>query len=153
VAVEHTRWLDDDERRAWRNFALMQLQLFATIGRELTADGMSYQDYVVLADLSDRPDNRARLVELGHDLGWEKSRVSHHITRMERRRLVERTRCATDQRGWFVTMTDDGRAAIEAAAPGHVAVVRRQFIDLLTPEQLDTLDEISRTVLDHLADR
>jgi DNA-binding MarR family transcriptional regulator len=145
-----TRWLSEEEGRAWRNFTLMQLQLFALLGHELVADGLSYPDYVVLANLSDREDNQARLVELGHDLGWEKSRVSHHISRMERRGLVERTRCPTDQRGFFVVMTDTGRAAIAAAAPGHVEVVRRHFVDLLTPEQLATLDEISRTVLDHL---
>ncbi|MCB0965570.1 MAG: MarR family transcriptional regulator [Ilumatobacter sp.] len=145
-----TRWLTDDEGRTWRNFSLMQLQLFALLGRELTADGLSYPDYLVLANLSDRDGHRARPVELGRELGWEKSRVSHHIARMERRGLVERTPCPTDQRGWFVSMTDAGRAAIAAAAPGHVDVVRRHFIDLLTPAQLETLDTISTTVLAHL---
>lgn len=145
-----TRWLTDDELRAWRNLSLMQLQLSALLGRELASDGLSYSDYLVLANLSDRADRQARLLELGRDLGWEKSRVSHHVTRMEQRGLVERVRCPSDQRGWFVAMTEAGRSAIAAAAPGHVAVVRRHFIDLLTPEQLATLDDIARTVLDHL---
>ncbi len=145
------RWLDDDERRAWRNLSLMQLQLFALLGRELAADGLSYPDYLVLASLSDRADRRARIVELGRELGWEKSRVSHHVTRMEQRNLVDRIKCPTDQRGWFVAMTDTGRAAIEAAAPGHVDVVRRHFIDLLTREQLETLDTIANSVLAGLA--
>lgn len=145
-----TRWLTADERQAWRNLALMQLQLFALLGRELAADGLSYQDYLVLANLSDRTDQRARLVELGRELGWEKSRASHHITRMEDRGLVERVKCPSDQRGSFVTMTPAGRAAVVAAAPGHVEAVRRHFIDLLTTEQLHTLDEIAQTVLDNL---
>lgn len=145
-----TRWLSDDERRAWRNLSLMQLQLFALLGRELATDGLSYPDYLVLANLSDRPEHRARLVELGRQLGWEKSRISHHITRMEQRGLVQRVRCPSDHRGWFVAMTDAGRAAITAAAPAHVAAVRRHFIDLLTPEQLTTLDTIAETVLAHL---
>jgi DNA-binding MarR family transcriptional regulator len=148
--VPKTRWLNDAELSAWKNMSLMQLQLFALLGRELAADGLSYQDYVVLAGLSDAPDGRIRLTELGRQLGWEKSRVSHHVTRMEQRGLVERAKCPTDQRGWFVALTDDGRDAIAAAAPGHVAVVRRQFIDLLTPNQLKTLDTISRTVLEYL---
>ena len=147
------RWLNQTEGDAWRSFTLMQLQLFALLGRELTACGLSYQDYGVLADLSDRPDNRARFTDLGHQLGWEKSRVSHHTARMERRGLVRRVRCETDLRGAFVEMTDEGRAAIAAAAPSHVAVVRRQFIDLLSPIQLHTLAEISRTVLDRLPDQ
>ena len=150
--ASETRWLSDDERRSWRNFSLMQLQLFALLGRELAADGLSFPDYLVLAHLGDCPDNQARLVELGHDLGWEKSRVSHHVTRMEQRGLVARVKCPTDQRGWFVTITDAGRTAIAKAAPAHVAVVRRHFIDLLTETQVDTLDAVAQTVLRHLPD-
>jgi len=130
--------------------ALMNLQLFALLGRELAGTGLSYQDYLVLAELSDRSDGTARVIELGRCLGWEKSRVSHHISRMEARGLVARSKCPTDQRGSIVEATDVGRSAIAAAAPDHVAVVRRHFIDLLTPEQLRMLDDISRTVLAHL---
>ena len=144
------RWLNEDERRAWRNLSLMQLQLFALLGRELGADGLSYQDYLVLAGLSDCEANQARLVELGRNLGWEKSRMSHHITRMEQRGLVAKIKCPTDQRGWYVTLTDTGRDAIAAAAPAHVAVVRAYFIDLLTSDELHTLDTIAARVLDHL---
>ncbi len=94
---------------------------------------------MVLAELSDRPENRARFSELGQQLGWEKSRVSHHIARMEKRGLVERVKCVTDLRGAFIAITDAGRAAISAAAPAHVETVRRHCIDLLTPQQLKTL--------------
>ncbi|MFN0029489.1 MAG: MarR family winged helix-turn-helix transcriptional regulator [Acidimicrobiales bacterium] len=145
-----TRWLSAAERQAWRNFSLMQFQLSALLGRELAPSGLSFQDYSVLAALSDEPDGQMRLVELGRGLGWEKSRISHHITRMEQRGLVARVRCPSDRRGWFVTMTEDGRKTIATAAPQHVATVRRQFIDLISAQQLATLDEIARTVLDHL---
>ncbi|MEZ5141509.1 MAG: MarR family transcriptional regulator [Acidimicrobiales bacterium] len=148
-----TRWLSDDEREAWKHLNLMQLQLNALLGRELADDGLSYQDYLVLAGLSDAPDNRVRLTELGCQLGWEKSRVSHHVSRMEQRGLVAKVKCPTDRRGSFVVLTDEGRRAIAAAAPGHVDTVRRHFIDLLTPEQISTLDDIARTVLDHLPKR
>jgi DNA-binding MarR family transcriptional regulator len=148
--MARTRWLDDEERSAWRNLTLLQFQLFALLGRELAPSGLSFQDYVVLAELSDRPDRQARLSELGRQLGWEKSRVSHHVTRMEGRGLVSRVKCPTDQRGWFVTMTEEGARAIAAAAPDHVAVVRRHFIDLLTPQQLRTIDAVARKVLGHL---
>jgi len=151
--VTEPRWLTDAERDAWRNLSLMQLQLVAFLGRELAGDGLSYQDYLVLADLSDRPGHQARLHELGHQLGWEKSRVSHHIARMQKRGLVDKLRCPTDQRGWNVTLTDRGRAAIAKAAPAHVEAVRRHFIDLLTPHQIETLDTVAQTVLEHLPDR
>lgn len=147
-----TRWLDDEEQRTWQNFLLMQFQLNAHMARELTADGLSHQDYMVLANLSDLDDQEARLVELGDKLGWEKSRMSHHISRMEARGLVAKVKCPTDQRGWFVRMTDAGRDAIAAAAPNHVEVVRRHFIDLLSRDELRMLDAISTRVLDTLPD-
>lgn len=145
-----TRWLDDTELSAWRNLALMQGQLVATLGRELAVEGLSYQDYLVLANLSDRPEGQARFSELARDLGWEKSRASHHLSRMEERGLIARMRCPTDQRGWFASLTDRGRETIATAAPSHVDSVRRHFMDLLTPEQVATLDDIARTVLEGL---
>jgi DNA-binding MarR family transcriptional regulator len=151
--MAEVRWLDEDEEQAWRRLQLMQLQLTATLGRELAADsGLSYQDYMVLVALTDRPEGRMRAFELGRELGWEKSRLSHHISRMVERGFVERQRCETDQRGAFVVVTKRGRQAIEAAAPGHVAGVRRHFIDLLSPAQLGSLRDVATTVLDGLAD-
>jgi DNA-binding MarR family transcriptional regulator len=144
------RWLNEREREAWRNFTLMQFQLIALLGRRLADDGLSYQDYVVLAELSDRPDGQARFSDLGHQLGWEKSRVSHHVARMEARGLLVRVKCPTDQRGWNVMATDAGRAAIKAAAPAHVDAVRQNFIDLLTKEQIEMLNDIAARVLTKL---
>ncbi len=151
--MKDVRWLGPDELEAWRRLALMQLQLTATLSRELAeASGLSYQDYLVLAALTDRPDGRMRAFELGRELGWEKSRLSHHVARMVERGLVRRQRCETDQRGAFVVVTKQGRKAIEAAAPGHVEGVRRHFIDLLTPGELETLSAVAGRVLDKLAD-
>lgn len=101
----------------------------------------------MLVALTDRPDGRLRLFELAEVLGWEKSRLSHHIGRMERRGLVQKERCDSDGRGTFAVVTEQGRAEIQAAAPGHVAEVRRLFIDHLAPEQLDVLADITELVL------
>lgn len=147
------QWLDDDQLAAWRRLQLMQSQLTAALSRELAQNsGLAYQDYAVLATLTDRADGRIRAFELGRELGWEKSRVSHHISRMIERGLVTRERCGTDRRGAFIVITERGRHAIEAAAPEHVAGVRRRFIDLLTPAQLRTLSAIAATVLEGLAE-
>lgn len=147
------RWLDEDELRAWRQLQIMQAQLAAVLGRELVeSTGLSYVDYLVLAALTDRPDGRMRAFELGRELGWEKSRLSHHVSRMADRGLVEKQKCSADRRGSHVAITKAGRKAIEAAAPGHVASVRQRFIDRLTREQILTLDAISATVLAGLAD-
>ena len=126
----------------------MQLRLTALLGRELhEASGLSLQDYFVLVVLTERPGGRLRAFELGEELGWEKSRLSHHISRMAERGLVVRERCPSDQRGAFVAVTEQGRREITAAAPGHVAAVRTHFVDLLKPEQLDQLGDITETVL------
>jgi DNA-binding MarR family transcriptional regulator len=149
--MDEVRWLDERELRAWRSLQLMQMRLDGELARQLAADsGLSYPDYVVLVALTDRPDGRLRLFELAEVLGWEKSRLSHHIGRMAARELVAKERCDSDRRGAFVVITSEGRRVIEAAAPGHVAAVRRLFVDRLTPAQLDAIGDAAEVVLDAL---
>jgi DNA-binding MarR family transcriptional regulator len=149
--VDDPRWLTGPEERAWRALQFMQMRLEARLARQLAADsGLSLKDYGVLVALTDHPDGRLRQFELGHLLGWEKSRLSHHLARMEKRGLVTKERCDQDRRGAFVAVTEAGRREIEEAAPGHVAAVRRQFVDLLTPEQLDLIAEAAEAVLAQL---
>jgi DNA-binding MarR family transcriptional regulator len=146
------RWLDEREARAWRGLQLMDMQLTAALAHQLAADsGLSYPDYVVLVALTGQPEGRLRVFELARVLGWEKSRVSHHVARMADRGLVEKQRCGDDRRGSFVAVTGKGRAEIEAAAPGHVRTVRDLFVDRLTPEQLDVIGDVAETVLARLA--
>ncbi len=146
--MEDVRWLSDQEERAWRALQFMQMRLEGALARQLASDsGLSYPDYLVLVALTDRPDGTMRLFELAAVLGWEKSRLSHHVARMEARGVVKKERCDTDRRGAFVVVTKRGRTEIEAAAPGHVAAVRRLFVDRLTPAQLDAIGEAAETVL------
>jgi DNA-binding MarR family transcriptional regulator len=148
-----TRWLDQREARAWRQFLLMQGELRNRVGSRLQREtGLSEADYEVLVNLSEAPGGRLRPSEIGGATRWEKSRISHHVTRMETRGLVRRMPCPTDNRGALVVMTAAGRKAIERAAPRHVEHVREAFIDALTPAQLDALVEISDAVLARLAD-
>jgi DNA-binding MarR family transcriptional regulator len=147
------RWLDDAEARAWRGYMRMRTLLHAQIVRDLAREaGLSGPDYDVLSNVSEAEGRRARLGDLAARMAWSKSRLSHHITRMEQRGLVTREDCAADGRGAFVVLTDAGWRAIQAAAPGHVASVRRHFIDLLSREQLDALADISQTVVRRLSD-
>jgi len=146
-------WLDDAEARAWRGYMRMRTLLHARILRDLAREaGLSGPDYDVLSNVSEAEGRRSRLGDLAARMAWSKSRLSHHITRMEQRGLVTREDCASDGRGAFVVLTDAGWRAIQAAAPGHVASVRRHFIDLLSREQLDALAEISQTVVRRLSD-
>lgn len=145
------KWLSAEQLRAWKGLSLMQLQLQARLGRRLAEHGLSYQDYLVLATLSDQPDGRRRVVELSDELGWEKSRLSHHITRMCERALVDKVPCPSDQRGIFVTLTDEGRSTLSLAAPDHVDDVQRYFFHHLSTSQVVTLARIADTVLENLA--
>ncbi|MEU7878013.1 MarR family winged helix-turn-helix transcriptional regulator [Microbispora bryophytorum] len=145
------RWLDADEQRAWRAYLRMQGRLTARLNRQLQADsGLSLADYDVLVHLTDREEGRLRPYELQRDLQWEQSRLSHHLTRMQHRGLVRREECADDGRGAYVVITEEGRRAIAAAAPGHVETVRRLFFDGLTREQVTALEQLATDVLDRL---
>lgn len=146
-------WLDEREERAWRALQFMQMRLEGELARRLAAEsGLSYADYVVLVALTDRVDGRLRLFELARQLGWEKSRVSHHIARMMTRGLVTKERCGSDRRGAFVVVTPKGRAEVEAAAPGHVRAVRDLVVDRLTPSQLEAVGRAAEHILDAIDD-
>lgn len=137
------RWLTAEEQRVWRRWMTLNAQLSATLQRELQDDaGLSTQDYEVLVHLTDNAEGRMRVTDLARLMQWERSRVSHHVTRMERRHLVQRVECAEDGRGAFVVITQQGRAAIEQAAPGHVNTVRRLVFDVLSPEEVDSFGAI-----------
>jgi len=147
------RWLDEDEQAAWRSYVAVRNGLARTLERHLQREtGLSMADYVVLVHLSEAPEQRCRHFELGQAIGWEKSRLSHHLTRMVARGLVERVACPEDSRGGFVGLTPEGMATITAAAPRHVAHVRQYFIDRLDARLLDALQAIGDAVLDGLDD-
>ncbi len=152
--MDEPRWLDEQENRAWRGYRRMRRLLDLELARELMQDaGLSEPDYDVLSDLSETPEQRLRLSELADRMLWSRSRLSHHISRMQQRGLVTREECATDGRGSVVVLTPAGRRAIEAAAPGHVAAVRRHLIDRLTPAEVAALGTLSQRVIDHLTGR
>jgi DNA-binding MarR family transcriptional regulator len=143
------RWLDEREQQAWRGLISMWTQLSAALARRMAADSdLSMADFSVLVALTDEcRGGRVRAFELANDLQWEKSRLSHHLARMEKRGLISRDGCTEDGRGQVVRVTPAGRRAIQAAAPAHVQAVRELFFDVLTPDQVDALAAISATTL------
>ena len=147
-----SRWLTDEEQRAWRGLLRMTAQLNARANRQLLQEyGISLADYEVLVALSEAPEGRLRVFEVADALAWEQSRVSHQLARMQRRGLITRKGCATDARGAFAVLTAAGRAAIEQAAPAHVEQVRQLVFDELSRGQVSALTEITTRVLNRLA--
>ena len=146
-----TKWLEPREDRAWRAFMHAHHQLGVHLNRGLQESGLSGADYEVLAVLSALEADRMPAHALCIALGWEKSRLSHQVRRMQKDGLISREPNPDDARSTLVCLLPAGRAAIEKAAPGHVEDVRRNFIDLLTPAELDMLTALNERVLHHLA--
>jgi DNA-binding MarR family transcriptional regulator len=147
VTEPDVRWLTAEEQRAWRAYRRMVLLADSAIARDLSRDsGLSMPDYLVLSTLSESEGQRRRLTELAARMQWSPSRLSHHVSRMQQRGLVERADCVDDLRGAVILLTDAGWKAIEAAAPHHVGSVRRHLIDQLSAEDLDALTRIGEKV-------
>lgn len=143
--------LDPRELHAWRSYVQMQELLRARIEQQLQeCSGLSMADYTVLVVLSEVPDDQLRTFELVDLLGWEKSRVHHQLTRMCQRGLVERR--SAGSRAVTVSITGHGRTTLEQAAPRHSAHVRQLVFDVLSPEQVDQLADVSTTILAKLSD-
>ncbi|SCF37829.1 transcriptional regulator, MarR family [Micromonospora mirobrigensis] len=146
-----TRWLDADEQQTWRAFLASSRALMETLDRELQRDaGMPHAYYEILVRLSEAPGRSMRMSDLADATGSSRSRLSHAASRLEAAGWVRRDECPSDRRGQLAVLTDDGFAALAAAAPGHVEGVRRHLFDALSPAQVDQLRRISETLAAHL---
>jgi DNA-binding MarR family transcriptional regulator len=144
-------WLNAREDRAWAAFIHAHQQIEVHLSRRLQESGLSGADYEVLAVLSTLEGDRMPAHALCNALNWEKSRLSHQLRRMQKDGLINREPNPDDARSTMVCLLPSGRAAIEKAAPRHVEDVRRNFIDLFTPAELDMLATLNERVLHHLA--
>jgi DNA-binding MarR family transcriptional regulator len=149
--VGDTRWLTDDEQRAWRAYIRLAKMLMRQLDRDLHPFGLSTNDYEILVELSEAPGNRLRMTELADLTAQSRSRLSHQITRMEAKGLVRREGCDGDKRGTFAAITGRGLATIERVAPSHVDSVRRHFMDHVPAEHLGTLAGTCEPVLQRLS--
>jgi DNA-binding MarR family transcriptional regulator len=140
-----------DELHIWREFLETTTALRTALAARLQHDtGLSMGDYTVLLALSEAPEQRMRSSELAAHIDWERSRLSHHLARMERRRLIRREECVTDSRGAEVVLTQDGADAFRAATYPHLKAVRELFVDALTPAQLTAAGDIAAALRAHL---
>jgi DNA-binding MarR family transcriptional regulator len=146
----YSMWLTEDEQRVWRNHLSMTARLQSALSRQLQADcGLSLADYDVLVALDERPD--CRISDLGERLSWEQSRLSHQLSRMRARGLVERRGAADDRRAATVDLTAQGRGALAAAAPGHADLVRRLVFDGMSAAELRAVDRWTAGALARVA--
>jgi DNA-binding MarR family transcriptional regulator len=132
------------ELQVWRDFVETTEALRSELASRLQDEcSLSPGDYVVLLALSEAPGQRLRSSDLAASIGWERSRLSHHLARMERRGLLHREECATDSRGAEVVLDLAGGEAFRGATVPHLRAVRELFVDALTPDQLAAAGEIA----------
>ncbi len=148
-----TRWLDDTQQRAWRGWIDASRRIQSATERQLKDDsGLTGDDYEVMVRLAEAPGRRLRMSDLASCVANSPSRLSQRIDRMARDGLVCRNRCDEDGRVYYAVLTDDGFARLDAAAPGHVDEVRRQFIDRLEEDEIEFLAELMPRLAEPPAD-
>lgn len=146
-------WLSPREDRAWRAFMHAHHRLGVRLNQlQLQESGLTKADYELLAVLSGFSDGRVPAQEACALLQWEKSRLSHQVRHLQEQGLVTRAPNPTDGRSSVIVLLPAGRSAIEDAAPQHVENVRRLFVDLFSPDELDTLAALHERVLSNLAE-
>lgn len=139
-----TRWLSDDEQQTWRAFLSATQLVLDQLDRELQRDsGLPHGYYEILVRLSEAPERALRMSALADRSQSSRSRLSHAVARLEARGWVRRESCPQDKRGQVARLTEEGFAALAAAAPAHVEGVRRHVFDPLSAEQQGQLREIS----------
>ena len=146
------RKLSAAEEELFHAFYLMRRGFDRALDAQLQHDdGISISELEVLMALVRSPGRRLRVRDLAELTGWEKSRVSHQVTRMEARGLVEREDCAEDRRASWIRLSGDGRRVLVRALPKHTATIRRILFDAITPEQQDELLAIANRMTDAMA--
>lgn len=139
-------WLTVDQQRIWRAYLAGVARVNEYLDADLRRFGLSLGEYEVLVCLAEADDERLRMAELADLVRSSRSKLSHTISRMERRNLVRRSSDCDDGRGVFALLTTDGRALLDAAAPHHVAAVRRILVDAVGPEDYAALGRAMEAV-------
>ena len=146
-------WLNDTQQQVWRAFLAMRRDLDRAVEAQLSEVGLSAADFALLVPLSEAPQHQLRARDLSRHIGWDRSRLSHHIRRMEQRGLLIRHRCDIDARGTHIQLTERGLSAVRTAAPGHAQTVRSCMFDQLSEQELQTLRVISERISTQLTKR
>lgn len=146
--ADMVRWLDGRETTAWIEVAGLVTRLPAALDSRLQRDAdISWFEYMVLSMLDMSDERTRRMSDLASLTSASLSRLSHVVSRLEKRGFIERSRCEGGVgRATNATLTDAGHAKVVEAAPDHVAAVRDLLIDALTPADIDALIDIGSRV-------
>lgn len=140
-------WLTAEQQRVWRTYLLGSARLSDRLDADLRKSGLDLPEYEILVSLEEAPDRRLRMSELASAVHQSRSRLTHTIARMENQGMVVRTTCPTDRRGVWAQLSEEGLRTLEAAAPSHVAAVRRNFVEAMDAEDYAALGRAFAAVL------
>jgi DNA-binding MarR family transcriptional regulator len=148
TAPPQARWLNDDQQRVWRAWLLGSAVLNERLDAQLREHDLDLAEYEILVTLSEASDRQLRMAELADAVHQSRSRLTHTVTRMEKRGLIERTTCPVDRRGVWANLTDAGVRLLDDAAPSHVECVRHNFVDAVDPKDYAAVGRAMRAILD-----
>ncbi len=141
-------WLDQEQQQIWRNWLSGVARINQHLDADLRTRGLDLAEYEILVALSEAEGRRLRMSELAELVHQSRSRLTHAISRLERRGIVSRSSASDDRRGVYAHLTDEGFGVLEAAAPDHVNAVREVFVDVADPRDFEALGRVMKAVLD-----
>lgn len=150
-ATQQRRSPTASQLRTWRTFVETSEVLRTSMSSRLQDEsGLSAGDYAILLALSEAENKRMRSSALAEHIDWKRSRLSHHLGRMEGRGLIRREDCPTDNRGAEIVLTDAGASAFRLASAPHMHAIQELFVAALTPAQLDAVLDAMSALREHL---
>ncbi|HVG73758.1 MAG TPA: MarR family transcriptional regulator [Thermoleophilaceae bacterium] len=135
--------LDQEELAAWRGMLRAHAELTKALDADLTREhDLPLSSYEVLLFLNDSDQGRMRMSELADSVLLSRSGLTRLVDRLERQGLLRRERCASDARGLFAEITDEGRGVFAKARKTHLDGVRRLFLERFSRDELRSIGSL-----------
>lgn len=147
MSESHVRWLDPEQQKIWRTYLRATAHVNQSLDTDLRQQGLDMAEYNILVCLSEAPDRRMRMSQLADEVVHSRSRLTHTVTRLEKRGLVTRETCQDDGRGILASLTPAGLAKIEEVAPIHLESVRGVLVDSMSSEDFRALGRAMASIL------
>ncbi len=145
--IVEPRWLSTPQQAIWRDYLNATARINEKLDAELRSFGLDLGEYEILVHLSESPELQLRMSDLASAVRQSRSRLTHTVTRMERKGLILRKSCPSDRRGVIAVLTGSGLTLLKTAAPTHVESVREVFIDRVDPDDLAALGRAMNAVV------
>jgi len=142
--------INQEEMKIWHLWKGTFHTIFGRIVKEMSDHtGLSESDFGILDRLVLLGEGKLRQQELADSMDWDKSRLSHHLKRMEKRGLIVRSPLDTD-RGVQVEITSEGQSALDNARPFLAKAMRQHFFEQLTDQDIEVITKLAERTQEKL---